>query len=576
MPGFKTWLFRPLPSPEEALALAKELRIHPLLATFLVQRGICDPLQGERFLSPSLEDLQSPWMFQDMDVAAKRVSNAVFSKEPIGVFGDYDVDGICATVILSDYLSKIGLKVFYKSPDRQKEGYGLSIEGLKKLKERGIRLVVACDCGSRDHKALSYAKEAGLEVIVLDHHEPPEALPPALALINPKRKDCPSFQKGPCSTAVVFYFLKALGESLGRSPSHLPSLNGYLELVALATLADRVPLVNDNRVFAKLGLQRLVNSEWVGLKELKRLGLGDPFAPVSEKDANFVIIPRLNASGRMATARNTVRLLLSRTPKEARELAAEIEILNADRRRLQNGVLEEAMEQALPWVEQSAPAIVVWGRGWHHGVAGIVAAKLVERFHRPAIVLERLEDGTLKGSGRSVPGISLLEGLEHAKDHLERFGGHKAACGLSLHDSQLPRFLETFMSGLASRRKVSGDGMVPLLIDVTLKRALSEEDWLGILGPLSPFGEANPYPRVLLQSVSLNQTQQKRNGSVVLILNDGTELCLQGKWAETDEPAHLGNAVLEARLVKKRRISGVEWILNDFRPSLEMEYPPSA
>ncbi len=570
--GSKTWLYRPLPSPEKTLTLAKDLRIHPLLATFLVQRGVCDPLEGERFLNPTLDSIQSPWMFRDMDVATKRVVNAVSAKEPIGVFGDYDVDGICATVILSDYLSKLGLKVFYKSPDRQKEGYGLSIEGLKKLKGHGARLVVACDCGSRDHKALEYAKEAGLEVIVLDHHEPPDALPPAFALINPKRKDCPSVQKGPCSAAVVFYFLMALGESLGN-PSNLPGLDGYLELVALATLADRAPLVMDNRVFVKLGLERLMSSEWIGLAELKRLGLGNPFAPVSEKDANFVLIPRLNASGRMATARNTVRLLLSRNPKEARELAGEIEAINADRRRLQNGILEEAMEQALLWVEQGAPAIVVSGRGWHHGVAGIVAAKLAERFHRPAIVLERLEDGTLKGSGRSVPGISLLEGLEHAKTYLERFGGHKSACGVSLHERQLPYFLKAFMSGLASKANASGGAMVPLLVDVTLKHVPSEDDWLGILGPLSPFGEANPYPRVLLQAVSLGQTKT-RSGPLVLTLEDGTELDLQGKWGENDKMVHLGNAVLEARLVRKRRIRQVEFFLKDFRPSQEAEGIP--
>lgn len=562
----KTWIFREIPRPESILQLTRALGISPILATLLLQRGIATPQDAEAFLKPSLDRVLDPFAFKDMDIAVNRLGQAMARKESVGVYGDYDVDGVCSTVIVSDFLSKAGLKVLYKTPNRLNDGYGLSVEGLQQFKDRHIRLVVACDLGSRDHRALAYAKDAGLEVIVLDHHEPPCVLPPSLALVNPKRQDCPSGQRGACSTALAFYFVLALNRSWVKAPSS--GLLPYLDLVALATLADRAPLIQDNRTLTKIGLERLTNTHWVGLKELKRLSLGNPLVSVSEKDANFVLIPRLNASGRMGAAKNTLKLLLSKDSEEAKSLVQKIEAINKDRKRLQNGILEEAMQKALVWVEQDAPAIVVWGKGWNHGVAGIVAAKLAERFHRPAIVLECCDGGILKGSGRSVPGVSLLAALENVKEHLKRCGGHRSACGLTLHEDRLPDFLKGLMATLA----LSSKNETRLWVDLSLKGLPSKEEWLASLEPLSPFGEGNPYPQILISPVHLHGVTSQQT-KPRLTLEDGTIWVLQRQWGATfcgtdDSLEGLGQALLEVRPVKRKGFSFLEVLLKDFR-SLE-------
>jgi single-stranded-DNA-specific exonuclease len=490
----RRWELRPA-DPTQVEALGKTLGLSPLVARILAGRGLGDPEAARRFLELDLGGLLPPDELPDLRPACERLALAIARKEPITIFGDYDVDGATATAILVHFLRETGARVDYYLPDRLREGYGLTRFGIEEVARRGARLVVTVDCGTNSHDEIARARSLAMEVIVLDHHETPGGPSPALALVNPHRPDSTFPDRGLCSAGLAFYVVAGLRRWLrernrfdGRPE---PNLKAYLDLVALGTIADVAPLLGVNRTLVHHGLGVLAETRRPGLSSLKALA-GIAPGPVSAGQVAFRMAPRLNAAGRMGDPRRAVDLLLAEDPEQARALAQELDRENARRQAVEQAVLDEALAQALADPEHArASAVVVAGEGWHPGVIGIVAARLAERLDRPAVVIA-LDGARGRGSARSVGDLNLYQSLAECREHLTGFGGHAQAAGLSLAAHAVAPFRRRFrevVSAVPEMRRVPRrflDAEVPLS---ALSPALGEE-----MARLQPFGAGNPEP----------------------------------------------------------------------------------
>ena len=437
MPSKLVWDFLPAPPKEavEALthSLFKEvLPWHRTIASLLLQRGITSFEEARAFFNPSLADLHDPFLMKDMDKAVERILLAISSEQPILIYGDYDVDGTCSVAVLYLFLSAIYPNVFTYVPDRYKEGYGVSKEGIDFADDNQIPLIITLDCGIKSHERVAYARERRIDMIITDHHTPSETLPEALAVLNPKRADCSYPYKELCGCGIGFKLVQALCKTLDFSPE---TAYKYLDLVALATCADIVPLTGENRILVHTGLQ-LINQQPT---EVMQLLLASAKRPVEVRDLVFVAAPRINAAGRMEHAEKAVRFLIGRDLDKATEL----EYLNTQRKTTDEQITEQALCMILSQGEEEAPATVVFSQDWHKGVIGIVASRLIETYYRPTIVFTQSGD-VLAASARSVKGFNLYEALCECKDELIQFGGHTAAAGMTLRPENYERFKQKF------------------------------------------------------------------------------------------------------------------------------------
>jgi single-stranded-DNA-specific exonuclease len=487
----RLWLRQPCSDPEVA-HLAQALRLPTVLARLLCLRGISQPEEAERFLAPSLDHLHDPFRLAGMREAVERIEAAIARQEAIAIHGDYDVDGITSTVMLRRALELMGGRVAHFIPERLRDGYGLQVPAVERLAAAGVRLLVSVDCGIRSQAAARRARELGVDLVITDHHEPDTELPDALAVLNPKRSDCTYPDKHLAGVGVEFKVVQALCTRADRQ-KWLPS---FVKVAALGTLADVVPLVGENRVIAKIGLGRLsAGPNNVGLRALlesARLG----GKAIDSFHVAFMLAPRINAAGRMSTPDLAARLLLladDRCAEEARQLAQQLSEENERRQQEEQGIVEQARKLIERDPDIGAHhVLVVAGDGWHRGVIGIVASKLVEAFHRPAIVIS-LEDGLAHGSCRSIPGFDMLDALDRCADVFERYGGHRQAAGLTMDASRLPelrRRLYAHADGV-----LSPDDLRPRLrLDAGLRLPEITPDLVESLVRLAPFGMGNPRP----------------------------------------------------------------------------------
>ena len=482
-------------------AFASSLRLHPVVARLLLQRGINTADSAFSFLNPVLEHLHDPFLLADLEKGVERLMVAIHENERIAIHGDYDVDGVTSTVMLRRVIELLGGDVVHFIPERLSEGYGLQVAGIDRLKQMGVRVVVSVDCGIRSQEAAERAKEVGIDLIITDHHEPGVTLPEAFAVINPRRTDCKYPDKQIAGVGVAFKVVQAL---CSRT-NHLEWLPGFLKLVALGTLADVVPLKGENRIFSRLGLERLSSGRHtVGLRSLiEACGLSGK--KIGSYEVGFVIGPRINAAGRMSTPDLAVQLLLSVDEKKAsiaKGLADQLMKENLRRREQEAEILKAARRSIEKDPDIGAQNIlVVWGANWHRGVIGIVASKLVEQYCRPVIVLSA-EDDVSYGSGRSIQGFNLLAALEDCHHLFERFGGHKQAAGMTIKSELLTEF-RMRISEYANNRLEPTDLVRRLAIDSELPFSSINESLMSGLSSLEPFGLGNRRPVFQTESVEI-------------------------------------------------------------------------
>lgn len=483
---------QPAPLDAVALELAHAIGVPPLVARLLCLRGLGDPETAARFLSPKLEHLHDPFLLTDLAPAVERLLGAIARRERVAVHGDYDVDGVTSTVILRRAIEMLGGEAVHFLPERLRDGYGLQVPAVERLHADGARVIVSVDCGIRSGDAARRARELGIDLIITDHHEPDATLPPALAVINPKRRDCTYPDKHLAGVGVALKLVQALCARSGRE-KWLPS---FVKIAAIGTVADVVPLVGENRVIAKLGLERLSNGpHTVGLRALLDAS-GLLGKDLDGFHIGFVLAPRINAAGRMSTPDIAARLLLAvdeGMADEARQLAAQLNDENTKRQEEEAGILAQARKLVEHDPDIGAHnVLVVGGEGWHRGVIGIVASKLVDLFHKPAIVLS-YDGDEVHGSCRSIPAFDMLSALDDSAGLLGRYGGHRQAAGLALELGRVGEFRARVNAWADAR--LEPDDLVPRLrIDAELGLADITADVVSGIESLAPFGLGNPRP----------------------------------------------------------------------------------
>lgn len=485
-----------LPEEEAAEGLARALGLRPLVAQLLWRRGFHDPDEAARFLEGRLRDLPDPAGLAGIEAAVRRLGRALAEDEPITAFGDYDVDGVSSTALLVSFLRACGARrVDYHIPHRVRDGYGLGAGAVDELAAKGTRLLVTLDCGITAVAEIEAAVEKGMEVIVVDHHQTPPALPPAAAILNPWQPGCRYPTRGLAAVGVTFLLCTALRRFLREqgwfASRPEPDLRDHLDLVALGTVADVVPLLGANRLLVRAGLRRLGAAERVGVRALKRAAGMEPEAPVSAGQVGFRLGPRINAAGRLDDAGRAVELLLTEDPARAEALARALDAANAERQSIERSILEEASAQA---EGQQAKAVVVAGEGWHPGVVGIVASRLVERFRRPAVVIGvDPATGVGRGSGRSIADFDLHEALNRCAAHLEGYGGHKQAAGLTIARERVSDFAQA-LSRVAEEGFDEEAARPVCVVEGLLRAEELDEPLCEALERLGPFGAGNPEP----------------------------------------------------------------------------------
>jgi single-stranded-DNA-specific exonuclease len=488
---------------KNAEALASALGVPVVIGRVLSARGYTDLEAARRYLAPSASDLHNPFLLTDMQKAAERLARAVANKESILLYGDYDVDGTSSLVVLKTVIDLTGGNATCFVPNRLKDGYGMKSDVVEDAAARGVTLIVSVDTGIRANDVVKHATGLGIDVIVTDHHLPDEALPPGFAVINPNRPDCAYPEKNLCGAGVALKLADALLRTLNWEKARRERLlDSLLKIVAIATIADVVPLIGENRVIVKRGLEGLRRVNNPGLRALLDVSDIEEGSVPSVRDIAFGVAPRINAAGRMASASDIVDLFTTTDAARAREIAAQLHALNADRRQTQDDISRAIFEQCLSQpVTDTDAALIFAGEGWHRGVVGIVASKVVERFHRPVFVLG-IENGIAHGSGRSIRQFHLLEALEAMPDLFTKFGGHRQAAGLTIESVRIEEFRERFRAHAASL--LTPDDFVPELdIDSELELREITDDLVGEVLNLAPFGMGNPSPLFVVRDVEL-------------------------------------------------------------------------
>ena len=537
------WKIRQLSDEEQAIQamLAKELKISDLSARMLVDRGLTTPEAARRFVRPSIDELHDPFLMRDMEQAVLRLHTAIEQHERIMVYGDYDVDGTTATALMYSFLRHLTDNLIFYIPDRHKEGYGISFQGIDVAQQEGCTLMIALDCGIKAVDKVDYAAERKIDCIICDHHTPGETLPRARAVLNMKRADCPYPYKELSGCGVGFKLAQAYTERYCLNPQWLHSL---LALTAMSIASDIVPITGENRVLATMGLRQINRLPSIGVRAIMQVaGIADK--PVGIQDLVYKIGPRINAAGRMHSGAEAVRLLITDDPEYARHLAQEIDSHNTERRDCDNRTKEEALAQLENDPDNSKKyTTVVYAPGWHRGVVGIAASRLTEVYYRPTIVLTSEEDaGEITGSARSVSDFDIYQAIDSCSDLLTNFGGHRFAAGLSMMPENLPEFRRRFEAYVAAH--IRPEQMRPT-VDVEAEIAFDEitPEFFNLLRHLEPFGPGNPRPVFVTRNVINNRGTRRvgRTGEHLrLDLTDRTAAISGIAFGEGDKALYLQN-----------------------------------
>ncbi|MBQ2540206.1 MAG: single-stranded-DNA-specific exonuclease RecJ [Paludibacteraceae bacterium] len=537
------WLIRQLNDSEQETQalLARELKISPLSARILVDRGILTPDEARRFVRPSIQELHDPFLMRDMEQAVLRLHTAIERRERIMVYGDYDVDGTTAVALMYSFLRHLTDNLIFYIPDRHKEGYGISFQGIDVAQQEGCTLVVALDCGIKAVDKINYANERKIDFIICDHHTPGDTLPAAKAVLNMKRQDCSYPFKELSGCGVGFKLAQAYTERYCLNPQWLYNLLG---LTAMSIASDVVPVTGENRILATFGLRQLNRLPSIGIRAIMQVaGIADK--PVNIQDLVFKLGPRINAAGRMHSGAEAVRLLITDDPEYAQRLAQEIDSHNTERRDCDIRTTEEALQQL-----QSDPdndkkhTTVVYAPNWHRGVVGIAASRLTETYYRPTIVLTAEEEGgELSGSARSVSDFDIYSAIDSCSDLLSNFGGHRFAAGLSMAPQNLPEFRRRFEEYVAAH--IHPEQMKPTIdAEAEIDFADITPEFFNLLRHLEPFGPGNPRPVFVTRNVINNRGTRRvgRSGEHLrLDLTDRTAAISGIAFGEGDKALYLQN-----------------------------------
>lgn len=484
--------------------ISKKFNVSELLATVLVNRGISEDEEVNLFLNPTRNDFHDPYMMPDMELAVTRIIEAINSQEKTIIYGDYDVDGITSITVLSKFLKERGLEVGAYIPNRLNEGYGLNKTAIKKIADEGYKLIITVDCGISGTEEVAYAYSLGMEVIVTDHHEPLDVLPKALAVIDCKRKDNKYPFNSLAGVGVAFKVIQAIGKKLGLPEKEYLK---YLDIVCIGTISDIVPLINENRVIAKLGLKLIENTKSPGVKALLKAAA---YKEINSNTVSFGIAPRINACGRMGHERDALDLFLTENIVEANNITEKLNEYNRTRQDIEKRIFEEAISKIEQEHLDSNNAIVLGAENWHHGVIGIVSSKITELYFKPSILICFEDNNIGKGSGRSIPGFDLHAALCASSQYLDKYGGHEMAVGLSLKKENFNNFKEK-LEEIA--RQAHTEEITPVIkIDKEIKlKDITLAD-VKNLSLLEPFGEANKTPIFIYKNLKIDSIRALSEG----------------------------------------------------------------
>ncbi|MEE0866559.1 MAG: single-stranded-DNA-specific exonuclease RecJ [Clostridia bacterium] len=502
---------------EKVKELEEKYGINELLATILVNRNIVNEDEIRLFLHPTRNDFHDPFLVKDMDIAVERILKAIKDNQKVTIYGDYDVDGITSITVLKSFLKDVGLEVNSYIPNRLEEGYGLNKEAVKKIVEDGCELMITVDCGISAIEEIDYATKLGIETIVTDHHEPGTELPKALAVIDNKRKDSTYPFRELAGVGVAFKVIQALGTKLGlKEEAYLK----YLDIVCLGTISDIVPLVDENRVIAKLGLMLVEQTRNIGLRSIIN---SSGYKKIDSTTISFGVAPRINACGRMGKAEEALDLFLSSNINTVNELTKKLNEHNSVRQATEKEIYENVIEKIEKENLNDNKVLIVTGENWHHGVIGIVSSKITDMYFKPSILLSFEEDGIGKGSGRSIPGFDLHEALSKCSDKIEKFGGHSMAVGITVRKEDLEDFKQE-LEKIAIESKI--DEIIPIVnIDAKINLSDINKDMVQSLKQLEPYGEANKMPIFAFKNLKIDSIRALSEGKhLKLTLKDNNNI----------------------------------------------------
>lgn len=487
---------------QEVIKKIEEYQISPLLANILANRNITSKEKIELFLNPKRNDFHDPFLMPDMECAVNRILKAIEDKEKTIIYGDYDVDGITSITVLKQFLKERGLEVGEYTPNRLSEGYGLNKAAVQSIYEQGYHLIITVDCGISGIEEIDYANSLGMEVIVTDHHEPGDSLPNALAVVDAKRKDNQYPFNQLAGVGVVFKLIQAISMKLNLEEKEYLK---YLDIVCVGTISDIVPLMDENRVIAKLGLKLVNMTKNIGLKTLLH-SIG--YRKIDSGSISFGVAPRINACGRMGAQEKALKLFLTESFEEANQITQELNAYNQERQQTEKKIFEEAV-QKVEKEEQNNPCLILSSEGWHHGVIGIVASKVTDIYFKPNILI-CFEGEEGKGSGRSIPGFDLHEALMNCPEYIEKFGGHSMAIGITLKKENFENFKKEFNEYAKNCHIHDIIPIIKIDKEITLKEISLEA--VKDLALLEPYGEGNKMPLFLIKSLKINSIRTLSEG----------------------------------------------------------------
>ena len=538
---------------EKVDELKSKYNISELLATILVNKNITTQKEINEFLNPTRNDFFDPFLMNDMDIAIKRIKKAIENQEKVIIYGDYDVDGITSITVLKSFLKDVGLDVDYYIPNRLEEGYGLNKNAIDEIAKKEYKLMITVDCGISAIEEVDYANSLGIEVIITDHHEPGDEIPKALAVVDNKRKDNKYPFRELAGVGVAFKVSQALAQSMNiREEEYLK----YLDIVCVGTISDIVPLVSENRVITKLGLKLVKQTRNMGLRAIIN---SSGYSQINSTTISFGVAPRINACGRMGKAEQALKLLLSKDIYEVNKLTQELNSYNRERQEIE----KEIFENVLTKIEQNNLAknrtIVVGGENWHHGVIGIVSSKITEKYFKPSILLSFEEDGTGKGSGRSIPGFDLHEALMKCENCLEKFGGHSMAVGLTIKKENLEQFYKKFEK-IAEENEI--ENIIPIInVDAKIELDKIDKSVVEDLKQLEPFGEANKTPTFALKNIRIDSIRALSEGKhLKLTLRENNQIinAIGFNIGELAEAYKIGDKIDIAGVLEINTFNGID------------------
>lgn len=533
--------------------IQEKYQVNKLLATILVNRKITKEEEVRLFLEPTRKDFHDPFLITDMEKAVQKIIQAIEKQEKVTIYGDYDVDGITSITVLKSFLQDRGLEVESYIPNRLEEGYGLNKEAIDKIQNKGCQLMITVDCGISAVEEIAYANSLGIQTIVTDHHEPGNELPNAFAVIDNKRKDSQYPFRELAGVGVVFKLIQAIGMALGLKEEEYLK---YLDIVCVGTISDIVPLVDENRVIAKLGLLLINQTKNIGLRSIIH---SSGYTKIDSNSISFGIAPRINACGRMGKAEEALALLLSQNYNQVAELTKKLNDHNRMRQETEKHIFENAVKQIQEEHLENNHAIIVGGENWHHGVIGIVASKITEMYFKPSILLSFEEDGMGKGSGRSIPGFDLHDALTQCAEVIEKFGGHSMAIGITIRKENYNKFKEKFEQIVCQAHI---DKIVPVIqVDSKIELKDINQDMVDSLKQLEPFGEGNRMPVFVFKNLKIDSIRALSEGKhLKLTLKDNNTIInsIGFNLGHLAEEYRIGDKIDVVGVLEVNRFNGVD------------------